>query len=205
MSTVRSLRMTMLSITLVAGVLACSHKTKEEKAKVDVGMPPEVAAEFKKRVEAYADTARRLEAKLPKLPKDPTPKQIDVDQRTFEQLIVAGRADAKPGDIFIPEMQAYIRSLLVEVFDGPLGTSERNAVHDEAHPVRPVINKRYPDEVPLATMPPKLLANLPKLPAQLEYRFVHNDLILMDVHAHIILDYVEGAMAPATAPATTTP
>ena len=118
--------------------------------------------------------------------------------------MVAARSDAKQGDIIILPMQAYIRALLAEVFAGPLGKSEKNAVHDEPHPVQPVINKRYPDEVPLATMPPKLLANLPQLPDQLEYRFVHNDLILMDVHAHIILDYVEGAMAP-TRPSTQTP
>ena len=67
---------------------------------------------------------------------------------------------------------------------------------------RSVINKRYPDEVPLATMPPKLLANLPTLPDQLEYRFVYNDLILMDDHAHVILDFIVDAMPRAPIPAS---
>lgn len=202
MSPVRSVRAATVCAVMLATALACRPKTKEQKEKVDVGMAPEITAEFKKRVEAYGTVSKGLAGKLPKLLKDATPQQIDQEQRAFEKLIVAVRADAKPGDLFIPEMQVYIRTLLAEVFAGPLGVSERDAVHDEPHPVRPVINKRYPDEVPLATMPPKLLANLPTLPDQLEYRFVHNDLILLDVHAHIILDFVEGAMAPATAPSS---
>jgi hypothetical protein len=181
---------------LLSGGLACSHKTKEQKEKVDAGLAPEVAAEFNKRVDAYAALSKSLADKLPKLPKDATPQQIDQEQRALEQLVVQARADAKPGDLFTPEMQTYVRALLASVFEGPLGASERKAVHDESHPVTPVINKRYPDEVPLATMPPKMLANLPTLPDQLEYRFVYSDLILMDVRAHVILDYVRGVMEP---------
>jgi hypothetical protein len=195
--------MAALAAAVLTSGLACRTKTKEQKEKIDVGLAPEVAAEFKKRVEAYAEMSKALADSLPKLSKDATPQQIDQDQRTFEKVIVRARADAKPGDLFIPEMQTYVRTLLAGVFEGPLGTSERKAVHDEPHPVRPTINTRYPDEVPLATMPPKLLANLPTLPDQLEYRFVYNDLILMDVHAHVILDVVEGAMTPAAAPTPT--
>lgn len=204
MSLARSVRTATLGAVILMSGLACSTKTKEQKAKIDVGLAPEVAVEFKKRIDAYAALSKSLSDKMPKLSKDATPQQIDQDQRAFEQLVVQARPDAKAGDLFIPEMQTYVRTLLAGVFDGPLGGSERKAVHDEPHPVRPVINKRYPDEVPLATMPPKLLANLPTLPEQLEYRFVHNDLILMDVHAHIILDCVEGAMTPAPA-STSTP
>jgi hypothetical protein len=189
------------AVVLTSG-LACATKTKEQLEKSSVSMAPEVAAEFKKRVEAYADSSRKLAATLPKLPKEATPQQIDQDQRAFEQLVVQERRDAKPGDLFIPEMQTYVRTLLADVFAGPLGAAERKAVHDESHPVAPVINKRYPDEVPLSTMPPRLLANLPTLPDQLEYRFVYNDLILMDDHAHVILDFIVDAMPRAPIPAS---
>ena len=53
------------------------------------------------------------------------------------------------------------------------------------------VNMRYPDTVPLSTVPPQVLANLPTLPEDLEYRFVGDRLILLDSHAHIIADYVE--------------
>jgi len=204
MSLTRTLRMAALGVVVLSGSLACHTKTKEQKEKIELGLAPEIAAEFKKRVEDYAAFSKALADSLPKLPANATPQQIDQDQRAFQQLVVRARANAKEGDLFIPEMQTYVRALLAGVFEGPLGASERKAVHDEPHPVRPAINTRYPDEVPLATMPPKLLANLPTLPDQLEYRFVYNDLILMDVHAHVILDVVEGAMSRAPA-ATPTP
>lgn len=202
MNIARSFQVIAVGAVVLTSGFACSTKTKEQVEKSSVAMAPEVAAEFTKRVEEYASRSKTLAASLPKLPKDATPQQIDQDQRLFEKLVVQDRADAKPGDLFIPDMQTYVRTLLADVFAGPLGGAERKAVHDEPHPVSPVINKRYPDEVPLSTMPPKLLANLPTLPDQLEYRFVHNDLILLDVHAHVILDFITGAMPPAPTPAS---
>ena len=42
-------------------------------------------------------------------------------------------------------------------------------------------------------MPPQVLVALPKLPEELEYRFIQNSLILFDPHAHIIVDYMDRA------------
>jgi hypothetical protein len=61
-------------------------------------------------------------------------------------------------------------------------------------PIRLAVNGRYPDSVPLATMPPQVLAQLPRLPDDLEYRFIASRLILLDVHAHIIVDYIDDAL-----------
>ena len=58
----------------------------------------------------------------------------------------------------------------------------------------PVINTRYPDDVPVSTMPPEILKALPKVDDTLEYRFIGRHLILMDVPAHIIVDFVDNAM-----------
>jgi hypothetical protein len=196
-------RMAALGAVVLTSAVACSTKTKEQREKINVGLAPEVAAEFNKRVDAYTTMAKAVADSMPKIPKEATPQQIDQDQRAFQKRVVQARGNAQPGDIFTPEMQTYVRTLLADVFAGPLGAAERKAVHDEPHPVTPVVDERYPDEVPLATMPPKMLANLPTLPDGLEYRFVHNDLILMDVHAHVILDFIDGAMAPAPAPTST--
>ena len=56
-----------------------------------------------------------------------------------------------------------------------------------------VVNERYPDTVPLSTIPPQVLQGLPKLPEEMEFRFVGNTLVLMDVHAHIIADFIPDA------------
>ncbi|HKT11053.1 MAG TPA: hypothetical protein VJW77_04430 [Terriglobia bacterium] len=47
---------------------------------------------------------------------------------------------------------------------------------------------------PVETTPPSLLLNLPKLPAELEYRVVQHDLVLHDVKANLVVDYVPGAI-----------
>ena len=39
-------------------------------------------------------------------------------------------------------------------------------------------------------MPPQVLKALPKLPEDLEYRFIQLNLILLDPHAHLIVDYI---------------
>jgi len=53
-----------------------------------------------------------------------------------------------------------------------------------------VVNGRYPDDVPVSTMPPQVLVALSKLPEELEYRFIQNNLILFDPHSHLIVDYM---------------
>ena len=55
------------------------------------------------------------------------------------------------------------------------------------------VNGRYPDAVPLSTVPPQVLQGLPKLPEELEYRFIGDRLILIDIHAHIIVDLIDDA------------
>ena len=44
------------------------------------------------------------------------------------------------------------------------------------------------------TMAPDILAALPKLPEDLEYRFVSKHMLLLDVHANLIVDYVLNAI-----------
>jgi hypothetical protein len=56
------------------------------------------------------------------------------------------------------------------------------------------VNQPYPEGAPLPTMPANLLANLPRLPEDLEYRIVDRHLILRDVDANIIVDFVPNAI-----------
>jgi hypothetical protein len=56
------------------------------------------------------------------------------------------------------------------------------------------VNDRYPDSIPRSTMPPEVLQVLPKMPEELEYRFVGDNLIILDPHAHLVVDYVPAAL-----------
>jgi hypothetical protein len=154
-----------------------------------------LALEFTKRVEAYVELHKKAEAAMPPLPKEATPDQIDKHQRTLSQQIERLRGRVQPGDIFAKDIRAYFRRQLEGAFAGPEGRKLRGSIMDEnPGPIRVRANGRYPDTVPLATMPPKVLAALPKLPKILEYRFIGERLILLDVPAHLVVDFIEDAL-----------
>ena len=149
---------------------------------------------FSKRVAGYLALQKKHTAALPAVPDKPTPKQLDDYQRALGQAIMQARKGARKGDVFGPDMPALIRRLLAPVFKGPEGAKVRAAIIDEPHPVIPAVNIRYPDEVPLSTMPPDVLRLLPKLEEGLEFRFVDRHLILLDVKSHLIVDVIDNAM-----------
>jgi hypothetical protein len=146
------------------------------------------------RLKEYVAMRTRIEKSLPKLPKDATPQQIDNNQRALEKLVRESRATAKSGDIFTAEARPVIKRLIASVFEGQDGKQLRASIMDENHAeadaVKLTVNARYPDTVPLATVPPQLLQTLPKLTEDLEYRFMGDSLILLDVHAHVIADFI---------------
>jgi hypothetical protein len=152
-------------------------------------------AEFRKRCDEYVALHKKIDAALPKLPDKATPEQIDQGQQALSKGIASARSAAKPGDVFVPEMADYVRQALGDVFRRPEGKQLRSSILDE-NPVGAAVrvNGPYPDSIPLSTMPPQLLAALPKLPEELEYRFIGERLILFDHHAHVIVDYVDRAL-----------
>ena len=140
-------------------------------------------AAFLDRVNQYVAVHQKHENTLPKLSKESTPEQVDAHQRALAKLL--------QGDIFTPESQAVIKRLIAKVFSGPDGPSLKASVMDENPGVPNLkVNARYPDEIPVSTIPPQLLEGLPKLPEEMEYRFVGNALILMDTHAHLVADFI---------------
>lgn len=181
----------MLAFSLAASTLAAAQGLDQR----NVNRDARIAAEFLGRVNAYMDLHAGLESKLPKLPNDATPEQIDTHQRALARLIAGARRGAKPGDLFTPETRGLFRRHMAALFGGPDRKQLKASIMDEnPGPVKIAVNGRYPDEIPLATMPPQVLDRLPKLPQELEYRFIGDRLILLDVHAHIIVDVIERAL-----------
>ena len=154
-------------------------------------------AEVRSRIATYAGLHRELEATLPPLAKDATAEQIDKHQRALAHLLQQARRGAKPGDIFTPAARSVIRRLLDVVLRGPDGPALRASIRDEnAGSLSIAVNARYPGSVPLATMPTKVLEGLPKLPPELEYRFLGDRLLLLDVDPQLIVDLIDHAVRP---------
>jgi hypothetical protein len=186
-----------LAVWAVVGTIACDRKPPEPAQ----GPTPNSAGEeqtlndFKKRVEDYGAIHRRIEGELPKLSTEATPEQIDANQRAFGARMAEARPGARQGDIFTPEMQKLVRDHLARIFSAKDGNELKASIMDE-NPidVKIAVDGRYPDDVPVATMPPEILQMLPKMPDELEYRFVGRHLVILDPHAHIIADYVPNAI-----------
>lgn len=154
----------------------------------------EALADFKTRVDAYIKLQQATQARLPKLPDETTPQVIDTHQRALEKLLRVARSQATQGDILTPEVQKIFRDVLARVFAGPEGQDLKANILDDNPGTIPLrINARYPDQVPLSTVPPQVLSSFPKLPKGLEYRFVGERLVLLDAQAHIIVDYMNDA------------
>jgi hypothetical protein len=154
-----------------------------------------LAAEFTKRVQNYRELHTKAGDGFPRLSKEATPQEIDQHQRSLARAIQQVRPKAQPAEIFTKEIRAYFRRQLAGVFAGPEGRKLKASIMDEnPGPVRLSVNSRYPDTIPLSTMPPQVLAALPKLPPELEYRFIGERLILLDVPAHLVVDFIEDAL-----------
>jgi hypothetical protein len=157
----------------------------------------QLLADFNSRVEKYMELHNRLEKQAPPLKETKDPAEIKASQDVLAQKIADARKDAQPGDIFTPEIRQLFRRLMYPETKGAEGAETKAALAEEKQELKDVkirVNAPYPDAAPLMTVPPNILAALPKLPEDLEYRFVNRHMILLDVHANLIVDYVLNAV-----------
>ena len=157
----------------------------------------QLLADFSSRIDNYMELHNRLKKDAPKLKETKDPAQIKASQDVLAKKIQEARKDAKQGDIFTPEIRTMLRRLMYPETKGVEGRENKAAMAEEKNELKDVslkVNAAYPDSAPLMTVPPNILAALPKLPEDLEYRFVNRHMILLDVHANLIVDYVVNAI-----------
>jgi hypothetical protein len=161
------------------------------KEPVPVAPDSAAQAEFTAKVNEYVELHKNLEQGLARIPEDATREVLFERQQTLFKRLQAARTTAKQGDVFTLPMQTYVRRMIAKLFAGPAGGQLRASIMDE-NPVsvKLRVNMPYPTTVPLATMPPTVLASLPNLPDVLQYRFIGDDLILLDKRAQMIADFV---------------
>lgn len=152
--------------------------------------------EFTELVQQYVELRKKLEASLPRLgTKEPQEKIVE-RQQAFAQKIREARAGAERGDIFAPEIAEEFRHLIRRELQGPKGPNARKTMRqgDRVKPFRLRVNDTYPETLPATTMPPALLLKLPQLPEEVAYRIVGRDLVLQDVEAGLIVDFIHEAL-----------
>jgi hypothetical protein len=155
----------------------------------------EMVVAFRERVKDYAKLRESIEAKMPPLAKGSTPEQITAHKTEFEARVRTARTGAKRGELFTPDIEAYIRTIIKTEYQGAERQELRQTVLEadtKGVPLR--VNYTYPESKELVEMSPALLLKLPQLPKQLRYRFVERNLLLVDRENGLIVDYMLNAL-----------
>ena len=122
------------------------------------------------------------------------PEAADTRATTLARRIVAQRPSARPGDVFGPAAPRF-REIIKTEINGPQGKGVRAAIAETNTVVAVKVNERYPTSLPRTTMPGQLLAKLPVLPPELEYRFLGRSLLLIDWQARLVVDVLADALS----------
>jgi hypothetical protein len=172
-----------------------AQKAGAIKTSTDPAVNPNAAvmAEFKARVDKYAELHKGLAQGAAKQKDERTAEEVSRQKAALAAKIQAARSGARQGDIFTPESRPVFRRLLAPELKGEPGRDAKAIIKDDAPKPGTVpfkVNAKYPDDQPRPTMPSNLLLNLPRLPEPLEYRVVGQHLLLIDTAADVIVDYI---------------
>jgi len=98
-------------------------KEGEKKTSTDPAVNPDAAAmaEFKARVDKYADLHKQLAKGAATQKETSDPAQINAAKAALAAKVQAARADAKQGDIFTPAIRPVFRRLLAPELKGEDG------------------------------------------------------------------------------------
>jgi hypothetical protein len=159
---------------------------------------------FDERVNQYVTLHRFLEGWV--LPLRPTQDiaEIQASMRALGQRIQLLRANARQGDLITSDLARIFRRQIsclstddwAAILDGSADDDEGSVSTGPTPALR--VNIEWPENVPFGFMPPQLLAALPQLPPELQYRIIGNALVLWDHHANLIVDFLPGAFTAAS-------
>lgn len=171
----------------------------EKKTSTDPAVNPDAAAlaEFKTRVDAYADMHKELAKGDAKPQETADPAKISATKQALAGRVQATRVNAKQGDLFTPAVQPVFRRLLSPELKGEDGHDAKEVLKDDAPAAGTVpfkVNGKYPESQPLPSVPANLLLTLPVLPAPLEYRIVGKHMLILDMAADLVADYMLNVM-----------
>lgn len=180
-----------------------SPQTPEQDAAVAKASVAALSEAERAELKAFLNKAKQYVSMEKKLPADklsPTNnvEQLDQQRKALRAAVQQARPGAKQGDIFDAHVADVFRKLLKSTMTGPNGPKIRASLN-HAEPVGPrdlKVNEVYPNVsgLPLQSVPPTLLVNLPVLPRGLEYRIVDHTLVLRDTNANLVVDFLPDAL-----------
>ena len=122
-------------------------------------------------------------------------EENEVSRNALATRIRLARHDAEQGDILTPEIAVTLRTAMDPALRSSTGAGARASIREDAPATFVLeVNGDYPDGESRSKMPGNVLQILPLLPPGLEYRIVDTHLVLMDVDANIVVDYLLDVM-----------
>jgi hypothetical protein len=182
-----------LAALVALAAVACSDNTTVERPESD---PAQSALDdFGRRVAEYVALHKRASQPLGTADDTKQPAEISARETALAEAISAARPQAKPGDLFTAEAAVVLKKIIADNYRQSAAVRDvRKDAEAELPDFTPVVNQVYPPTHPLGTFPPTLLALLPPLPEELEYRIVTHHLILRDVEANLVVDVLPRAV-----------
>jgi hypothetical protein len=162
--------------------------------------------DFEDRVERYLKIHAAAVKQLGPFPRRTTPAHAVAYSASLADRIRALRPGAKQGDISKPASEPLLEKIIAAELARSGQRPTRRAARAGNPPIQPepagrmdidvAVNATYPQAAAVSTVPPHLLLRLPRLPRPVEYRFVGRSLILRDVAANRIVDFIPEAAPP---------
>ena len=151
--------------------------------------------QFDAAIASYMTLRRNLRSEVRGPVKNSSSTQMTDATDALAGAIQRSRRDAKVGSIFGKPVASVIKRRIADAVRSEKLVAVLSDIDDDgtAGPA-PKVHLRLPVTAQMATMPPALLEVLPALPKELEYRILGQYLILRDVDASLILDYIPAAV-----------
>jgi hypothetical protein len=154
--------------------------------------------QFNERIAAYVAIHRRLVEAGPQMQPTSDPANVRASQQQLASRIRAVRFGAQQGDVLIADVARIIRTRLRAGIDGEGADDACRPIADATEDVLPVVNAPYYGDEAVASVPLRALAGLPALPPELEFRVTGTHLILRDLNAGMVVDYIADVMCPSS-------
>ena len=198
-------RTTVLAVLLLsAGTGAAAQVTSLPPPNQTVLQVIAATQTFQERVNQYVTLHRLLEGPLPPLRPTRDMTEIQASTRALALRIQLARANARRGDLITADAARMFRRHIATCLrpEEWAAIFANNAEDEEYAVIGPpptlYVNMEWPEHVSFGFVPPQLLAALPRLPAELQYRIIGSTLVLWDHHANLIVDFLPDAFPVTT-------
>ena len=184
------------SVLVIFGIFVCSLSLVSAAGQTTAA-PNDAAAvkQFDAAIANYMTLRRKLQTEVRGPVKDSSSTQLTDATDALAAGIQRSRKDVRAGTIFGEPIATVIKRRIADTVRTENLVAVLADIDDEgtAGPA-PKVHLRLPVTAQMATMPPALLKVLPPVPKELEYRILGRYLILRDVDASLILDYIPVAV-----------